>query len=155
MIVATCELLRANELLGIFAAGVMLRTSRKEEAVAVVALGEPLSEIVKLAALFVFGLGLSLHIGWGEIVFTAFALLLARPVALLLAVPPTGVLSRREWLVAARFGPRGFASLFYAVMIAHAHIPHGQRVYAVIGLVVLCSVIVHSSTDTMIARRFR
>ncbi len=147
------SLLGLNVLLAAYAAGITLATVRPSFAKAFQQIGEPVSELVKLAALFVFGATMAVALDAAAIIFAAIALLASRPIALLLALP-RGKLPRSEWLVAAWFGPKGFASLLYAVLILHSGIPGAERLFQVIALVVATSVIVHSSTDTLIARRF-
>jgi sodium/hydrogen antiporter len=148
-----CGLTNANELLAAFAAGVTLASLRHDLATAFTGVGEPLSEAVKLAALLVFGASLTLTLDAPALVFAALVLVAARPVALLFAFFGGG-LSRTEWLSAAWFGPKGFASMLYAAIVLHSGIADAHRLYGVIGLVVTLSIVAHSSTDTLVARAF-
>ena len=43
-------------------------------------------------------------------------------------------LPRKEWLVAAWFGPKGFASVLYGELVVKAAVPHAQYLENVIGL---------------------
>ena len=148
-----CRLTGANELLAAFAAGVTLASLRRDLATAFTRVGEPLSEAVKLAALLVFGASLTLTLDTTALVFAALVLVVARPVALLLAFFGGG-LSRTEWCAAAWFGPKGFASMLYAAIVLHSGIADAHRMYGIIGLVVTLSIVAHSSTDTLVARAF-
>jgi NhaP-type Na+/H+ or K+/H+ antiporter len=148
-----CKLTGGNEFLAAYAAGVALATLRGDLAAAFVRVGEPISEVIKLAALLVFGVTLSLGLDPATLAFAAIALLVARPVALLFAFLGGG-LPRREWVTAAWFGPKGFASMLYAVVVLDSGVPGAQRLYTVIGSVVTLSILAHSSTDSIVARAF-
>ena len=153
VVFAICRLLHANELLAAFAAGVTLATVKAELAEAFGRIGEPLSEAIKLATLLVFGATVSLDVTPAGLVFTALTLLAARPIALALAFIGRS-LPRKEWLVAAWFGPKGFSSVLYAALVVASGIPEAAQIYQIVGLVVLVSVIAHSSTGSLVARSF-
>jgi NhaP-type Na+/H+ or K+/H+ antiporter len=148
-----CGVTGANAFLAAYSAGVVLATYGPEFADEIVKIGEPFSEVVKLAVLFVFGASLTLALEPPALLFTAFALLAARPIALVLAFVGGG-LGRKELLAASWFGPKGFSSLLYAVLVLQAGIPHGPELFRVIGLVIAVSVLAHSSTDSLVARAF-
>lgn len=63
-------------------------------------------------------------------------------------------IERREKLVAAWFGPKGFASVVYGLLVLQAGIPQGQEAYTLIAVCIAFSIIAHSSTDVPIARLF-
>jgi NhaP-type Na+/H+ or K+/H+ antiporter len=150
--------LHLNEYLAAFAGGVCVASITPGLAAELRKLGQPLTEALKLAALLVFGATLRwewlVAEGWRGPAFAALALLAARPLALVLALFRGG-LARREWLAAAWFGPKGFASLFYALLMIAARVPHANRLFDVVALVIVVSIVAHSSTDTVIARTFR
>jgi NhaP-type Na+/H+ or K+/H+ antiporter len=152
------SLLHANEFLAAFAGGVTAASVGPQHASSLRQLGRPLAEILKLAALLIFGAVLTLpallRFGAAGLVFAAVALLVARPLGLVLALLGGG-LPRREWLVAAWFGPKGFASLLYALTIVQAGLPDGQVLFDVSALVIVISILAHSSTDVLVARLFQ
>lgn len=148
------RLLGTNEFLAAFAAGITFATMHANLARSLVVLGEPISEALKLGSLLVFGAALSLSLDWRIVLFTALALLAARPLALFASFLG-GELDRKEWIAAAWFGPKGFASLLYGVLVARAGIANGHYLYDVIGFVIAVSVLAHSSTDSVVARTFR
>jgi NhaP-type Na+/H+ or K+/H+ antiporter len=149
--------LGANAFLAAFAAGVTIATMRPKFAGLLRNFGLPLAELLKLATLLVFGAVLSapslLKTGLPGLGFALIALLLARPLALVFALRGGG-LSRREWLAAAWFGPKGFASLLYALLLLESHVPRGTWLFQAIALVIVLSIIAHSSTDVLVARLF-
>jgi NhaP-type Na+/H+ or K+/H+ antiporter len=152
-IYGVCDATHTNELLAAFAAGITFASVRKDLAHAFADVGEPLSEALKLGTLLIFGATLKFDFEMSHLLFAAAALLAARPLALLLAFLG-GDLPRKEWLAAAWFGPKGFASLLYGAMLYSAGADRGGTLYHVIGLVVAVSVIAHSSTDWLVARTF-
>jgi GrpB-like predicted nucleotidyltransferase (UPF0157 family) len=66
-----------------------------------------------------------------------------------------GRIGRREWLAAAWFGPKGFASVVYGLLVLTAGIRGGEELFALIALTVVASIVAHSSTDVVVARWFR
>jgi NhaP-type Na+/H+ or K+/H+ antiporter len=111
---------------------------------------------LKLATLLLFGALLSpallLSMAPGDYAFVAASLLLARPLGLLLSLLGSG-LHWRLRLAAAWFGPKGFASLIYAILVLHAGVPEADRLYHIAALVIVASIIAHTSTDVPMARR--
>lgn len=61
----------------------------------------------------------------------------------------------REFIAAAWFGPKGFASVAYGLLIVASGIDHRSRLFHLVGLVVAGSIVAHSSTDVIVARWFR
>lgn len=77
-----------------------------------------------------------------------------RPLALGIALVGSG-LARREWVAAAWFGPKGFASMIYGLLILNTAAAQGPHLFHLVALVILGSIILHSSTDVTVARWFR
>jgi NhaP-type Na+/H+ or K+/H+ antiporter len=57
-------------------------------------------------------------------------------------------------VAAAWFGPKGFASAVYALLILKAGVAAGDRIFHLAAVVVAGSVIAHSSSDVLVARWF-
>lgn len=150
-------LLQFNEYLAAFAAGVTVATVNPRAAERFCPLGNHVSEAAKLAAILIFGTLLTpalFHQVSGMGYLFAFLVLVAiRPLALALAFLFSR-LTRREWLAAAWFGPKGFASVVYA-LLAYEAVPHGDRLFQLVALVTAASMVAHSSTDIVVARTFR
>jgi NhaP-type Na+/H+ or K+/H+ antiporter len=81
------------------------------------------------------------------------AILLVRPASLLLSLLGTA-LSRRERLVAAWFGPKGFASVVYGLLVLRSGIPQAEEAFTLVAVCIAVSIVAHSSTDVPIARAF-
>jgi sodium/hydrogen antiporter len=157
LVVSVCELTHANLFLAAFTAGITVATRGQREADAFRELGELVAELLKLAALLVFGLLISLPFlgeipitGW---VFAVSAILLARPLALLVALGRSG-LTRREKGAAMWFGPKGFASVVYGLFVLQSGIDQADALFHLAALTITMSIIAHSSTDVIVARAF-
>lgn len=153
-----CHLTHANPYLAAFSAGAVLTAVAPTEAkTAFEPLGEQLAELAKFAALLVFGALLTpqlfgdLSVGGYVVVFLAIVLI--RPASMLVSLIGTRF-DRRERLVAAWFGPKGFASVVYGLLVLQAGIPQGEEAYTLIAVCIAASIIAHSSTDVPIARLF-
>ena len=91
---------------------------------------------------------------FADYAFALFVLFIARPLAMVVALIGADV-TGREKLTVGWFGPRGFASVFFAFLIAASGIPNAERVFELLALVVAISVVLHSSTDVAVARWFQ
>ncbi|MFJ7965938.1 hypothetical protein [Streptomyces sp. NPDC096324] len=62
--------------------------------------------------------------------------------------------SRTERPVAAWFGPKGFASVVYGLLVLPSGIPWADKAFTLVAVCVAFSIIAHGSTDVPIARAF-
>jgi NhaP-type Na+/H+ or K+/H+ antiporter len=80
----------------------------------------------------------------------------ARPLAVWLALIGTRTDTATR-LFMGWFGPKGVASMTFAMIVLDRQIPGGVRIFDLTALVVFCSIIVHGLSDTpganWIARR--
>ncbi len=158
LVFGVANIVKANEYLAAFAAGITLATVRPESREEFGAFGEFLVELLKLAALLVFGALLSPAFftsgRWGEYLFVFLTILFVRPAALGIALAG----ARLDWperVSAAWFGPKGFASVFFGLMVLGSGAKDSGPMFHLIALVVTTSIIAHSSTDVVVARWFR
>ena len=92
--------------------------------------------------------GLFAGIGWSEIALAAAFLLVIRPVAGWIGLG-FGKTGPRERGVIAFFGVRGIGSLFYiAYALQEGDFPDAERLWALVGLVVVGSILVHGVAAT-------
>lgn len=152
-----CSITQANLFLAAFVAGVTVATVGAREAQAVRDLGEVVAEMIKLAALLVFGLLISppflAEIPLAGYVFAGLALVVARPLALAVSFLGSG-LSGREQAAAMWFGPKGFASVVYGLLVLQSGIVAADQLFHLVALTITLSIIAHSSTDVVVARQF-
>ncbi|MEZ5094454.1 cation:proton antiporter [Nocardioides sp.] len=88
--------------------------------------------------------------GW---VFVVLAIFVAWPVALWVSFLGSE-LTRREQLAAMWFGPKGFASVVYGLYVLNAGIGSADELFHLIAITVCLSILLHSSTDVVVARGF-
>ncbi|MCY0933877.1 cation:proton antiporter [Streptomyces sp. H34-S4] len=154
---AACHLTHANPYLAAFSAGAVLASVSPESKQAFEPLGESLAELAKFAALLVFGALLTPQLfgdlSLGGYVAVVLAIILIRPASLLLSLIGTHF-DRREKLAAAWFGPKGFASVVYGLLVLQSGIPQAEQAYTLIAVCIAFSIIAHSSTDVPVARMF-
>lgn len=155
---AGCHLTHANPYLAAFAAGSTLATLDPVVAERFEPFGELLAELAKFAALLVFGVLITperlSHLGWQGWLLAVLAILVVRPVSLLVSLLGTPM-PRRERLTAAWFGPKGFASVVYGLLVLQSGIPDSQLVFDLVAVTIALSIVLHSSTDVPVARMLR
>jgi NhaP-type Na+/H+ or K+/H+ antiporter len=149
------EVTFGNGLIAAFVAGIALGVSRHETPAGFVDLSESASAVFQVLTFFVFG-ALIVATGYdGSLLalaaFILFALLIARPAALLLALARTG-LPRPQQRFMAWFGPKGVASMLFALLVLKSDTPERSIVFDVAAFVILASITAHGLTDTVGAR---
>lgn len=158
LVLGIAAVTHANEFLAAFSAGITVATMSPAIRNAFHRFGELVAELLKLAALLLFGALISPAF-LGEVsvtgyVFVVLALVLARPVALAFALVGAE-LSRQEWIAAAWFGPKGFASVVYGLLVLKAGIARGDELFHLIAAVIALSIVAHASSDVPVAKWFR
>ncbi|MFG2294601.1 cation:proton antiporter [Streptomyces sp. NPDC048603] len=152
-----CHLTHANPYLAAFSAGAVMASVSPEAKEVFEPLGEAVAELAKFAALLVFGALLTPalfgDLSWGGYAAVVLAIVLIRPASLLVSLLGTKF-EMREKLVAAWFGPKGFASVVYGLLVLQAGIPQGETAYTLIAICIAFSIVAHSSTDVPVARLF-
>lgn len=157
IVLAAASLTHANEFLAAFAAGVTIASTSPQVRDAFHRFGDLVAELLKLGALLLFGALISPSF-LGEIppsgyVFAGLVLVVARPAALAVSFVRSH-LSRREWAAAAWFGPKGFASVVYGIIVLESAAARRDEMFHLVALAVAASIVAHSSTDVVVARRF-
>jgi sodium/hydrogen antiporter len=155
-----CEMADCYGFLGVFVAALAIRRSHMNHEFnrEMHDFTEQLERIAMMAGLILFGgalvSGVLQGIGWREVVLALLVLLVIRPVAGLIGL----IGFRAEWdekLTLAFFGIRGVGS-FYYVAYGLNHMTGvggaGERLWNVLGVVVLMSVLLHGLTVTPVMR---
>jgi sodium/hydrogen antiporter len=145
-----------NGLIAAFVAGIVLAATEHEVPDSFVAFADNVSSIFQVITFFIFG-ALIVAIGyegsvWALIAFVPFALLLARPVAVMASLAGTR-LPQPQKLFIAWFGPKGVASMLFALLVLdQAGVTEGALVFDVAAVVIVSSIVAHGLTDTVGAR---
>ncbi len=155
LLFAVCDVVHANQFLAAFIAGSTIATIAPEASESFRHTGELVSEIVKGGALLAFATLFDRVVlddaGVGGWVLALGVVLVSRPVPTMLCLLGSG-LPARERIAVAWFGPKGFASVAYGLIIAFSGMPDADHVLSLTAVVVLVSVVAHSSTDVTVAR---
>ena len=112
---------------------------------------EDLLEVVTLGVFLVFGAIFTFDTlfadGWAAVGIAAFTLLAARPIAVFVALAGTRQVGIAGKAFMAWFGPKGVATMTYALVVLGSTAPEAGRVVSIAALTVFVSVLVHGLTD--------
>jgi NhaP-type Na+/H+ or K+/H+ antiporter len=149
------DLLQGNGLIAAFCAGVAFALVRTEAPGVFHRFNEDLGGVLQLIAFAIFGalvVETGFDLPFAEIIaFAVFALVVARPASVLLAMLGTP-LRRPERLFVAWFGPKGIASMLFALFVLNSTAPDRTIVFDTAAATILASVVAHGLTDTVGAR---
>jgi NhaP-type Na+/H+ or K+/H+ antiporter len=145
----------ANSFLAAFAGGVSVASFSSQVRESFERFGELVTELLKLAAVLLFGALVAPRFftplsAW-EYLFVGLAVFCVRPLAIWISLRGVNDLTGREVFALGWFGPKGFASVVYGLMILHAGFQH---IAHLIGLAIVASIVVYSTTDILIGRLF-
>ena len=149
------EVTFGNGLIAVFVAGIALAVRRHEVPEAFTEFNETTSAAFQVITFTVFG-ALIVATGWqgntlALVAFIAFALFVARPAAVLLSF--AGVrLPGAHKLFIAWFGPKGVASMLFALFVLNSTDANRNLVFDIASFTVLTSIVAHGLTDTVGAR---
>jgi NhaP-type Na+/H+ or K+/H+ antiporter len=142
---------RGNGFIAVFVAAIVLGVRRPDLRLHFEQRADGIVEIVKLGIFVVFGSLLTLDAlesnGWAALGVVAVTFLLARPLAVWIALAGTDT-DRQTRLFMGWFGPKGVATMTFSLLVLDQHIAHGQQIFDLAALVVFCSIVVHGLTDT-------
>ncbi|MEW2357702.1 cation:proton antiporter [Spirillospora sp. NPDC029432] len=157
LVLALGKATHGNLFLAAFAAGITVATIGDQHRQAFEEFGELVAELLKLAALLVFGALLSPaflgDVGWTGWVFAVLALIVARPVAIWISFLGSGLTAREQGAV-MWFGPKGFASVVYGLLVLESGIADADEIFHLVAVTIVLSILAHSSTDIVVARGF-
>ena len=112
---------------------------------------EDIIEVVKLGVFLVFGAIFTLDTlfedGWATVAIAVFTLLVARPVAIFVALAGSRQVDLGEKAFMAWFGPKGVATMTFALFVLGSTVPGGDRIAVIAALTVFLSIIAHGLTD--------
>jgi NhaP-type Na+/H+ or K+/H+ antiporter len=140
-----------NGIIAVFVCAIVLGNRRPDIRHYFETISADIIEIVKLGVFVVFGSLLAFDQlfadGWAAVGVVAVTLLVARTVAVWIALAGTG-LDRGEKGFMAWFGPKGVATMTFSLLVLSEGIPQGGRIFNLAALAVLCSIVAHGVSDT-------
>jgi sodium/hydrogen antiporter len=140
-----------NGFIAVFVAAIALGIWRPDVRECFEAQSEDIVEIVKLGVFVVFGAIITLDglfgDGWAAVGIVAFTLLVARPVAVFVALAGTSQVDTAGKAFMAWFGPKGVATMVFALFVLGSAVPDGEQIANIAALGVLFSIVAHGLTD--------
>lgn len=149
------EVTWANGLIAAFVCGIAMAATEREVPEGFVEFAENTSAILQVMTFFIFG-GLIVATGFHHsipplILFVVFALLVARPAAVMISFLRTGI-PRSEKLFMAWFGPKGVASMLFALFVLKSQVENAGLIFDIASIAIIASIVAHGLTDTVGAR---
>jgi NhaP-type Na+/H+ or K+/H+ antiporter len=140
-----------NGLIAVFVAAVAFGIWRPDIADCFVSQSEDIVELVKVAVFVVFGAILTLDglsgNGWAAVGVVVFTFVVARPVAVFAALAGTRQVSTAEKAFMSWFGPKGVATMAFALFVLGSDASDAGSVFNIAALAVLVSIAAHGLTD--------
>jgi NhaP-type Na+/H+ or K+/H+ antiporter len=144
-----------NGLIAAFVAGITMGVAEHQIPDAFVEFAENVSAISQVITFFVFG-ALIVATGydgdvWRLVLFIPLALLVARPAAILLSFISSRLPGSQKAFI-AWFGPKGVASMLFALFVLKSDVGLASTIFDVAAFVIVSSIVAHGLTDTVGAR---
>jgi NhaP-type Na+/H+ or K+/H+ antiporter len=148
---ALAHALHGNGLIAVFVCAITMGVRRPDVRDAFEHQAEDIVQIVKLGIFVVFGSLLTFHglfeNGWATVGIVLFTLLVARPVAVLIALIGTRT-DMPTRLFMGWFGPKGVATMTFSLLVLGEGIAEGSEIFNIAALTVFVSILAHGLTDT-------
>ena len=144
-----------NGLIAAFVCGIALAAADHDIADDFVDFSENVSSILQVLTFFAFG-GLIVSTGFESTVpllvaFIAFALVIARPVAIALSFVRVSLPAPHRAFI-AWFGPKGVSGILFAELVLNSDASDAKLIFETAAFVILASILIHGLTDTLGAR---
>lgn len=141
-----------NGLIAAFVAGIAMGRTEHQIPDAFTDFSENLGSIFQVMTFFVFGALIVATSFDGSIValaaFIAFALLVARPAAVVASFAGLGIPGPQRSFI-AWFGPKGVASMLFALYVLDSDVANASLIFGVAAFAILASITAHGLTDTV------
>jgi sodium/hydrogen antiporter len=141
----------ANGFISVFVCAIVLGIVRPDIRQSFEARSEDVIEIVKLGVFLVFGALLTTDLlfedGWAAIGIVVFALVVARPVAVFVALAGTRQVGTDGKAFMAWFGPKGVATMTFSLFVLSSQAAEAERIFGIAALAVLVSIVAHGLSD--------
>lgn len=154
---AGSEAIGGNGFVAAFTAGLVVGTTARSLLPRTTGFAEAEGQLLSLLTFLLFGSVVVADIlgdlDWRTIVYALASLLLVRPLAAALAL----LGSRVRWSTTGFIGwagPRGLASIVYAVLIADSGIPAADEVFGVAAWTIVLSIFLHGLTAAPLSDRY-
>jgi NhaP-type Na+/H+ or K+/H+ antiporter len=140
-----------NGFIAVFVAAIALGIWRPDVRDCFEERAEDVIEVVKLGVFLVFGAIFTLDTlfadGWAVVGIVALTLLVARPVAVFVALARAREVDTAGKAFMAWFGPKGVATMTFGLFVLGSAAPEGERIAGIAAVTVFVSIVVHGLTD--------
>ncbi len=154
---AASEMLGGNGFVASFVAGLAVGTAARSLLTGTTAFAEAEGQLLTLLTFLLFGSVVATQVfsalSWQVLAYALVSLLLVRPVAVALSLLGSGVAPSTTAFVGWA-GPRGLASIVYAVLIAEADVRGGETVFNAAAWTILLSIALHGLTAAPLSNRY-
>lgn len=144
-----------NGLIAVFVAGIALGVAEHDLPEDFEVFSENVSSVFQVLTFFVFG-ALIVGVGYDGgipalVAFVVFALIFARPAAVGLSFLRDDLPAPQKAFI-AWFGPKGVASMLFALLVLDSDVAHRSIIFQVAAFTIIASIVAHGLTDTVGAR---
>ena len=140
-----------NGLIAVFVCAITLGIRRHDLRHTFEERADDIVEIVKLGVFVVFGSLLTLDglfgDGWAAVAIVVITLLIARPVAIAVALLGTHLAFYLQAFM-AWFGPKGVATMTFSLLVLGESFDASERIFNIAALCVFASILAHGLSDT-------
>ncbi len=155
---AGSELLGGNGFVATFTAGLVIGSTARHLVPRTTAFAQAEGQLLTLVTFLLFGVIVGAHvldaIEWTYVAYGLASLLVVRPVAAALSLAGTGVRPLTAAFVGWA-GPRGLASIVYAVLVAGtADVPYAEEIFVIAAVTILLSIFLHGFSAGPLSRRY-
>lgn len=143
---ATAQSLGGSGFIATFCGGLLFGYLLKSQSVDLLRSGEGIGDAFELITWVLFGaavVGKALpNLTWPIFGYAVLSLTLLRMLPIFISLSGTGV-STEGKLFLGWFGPRGLATIVFAIMVININLPHGDTITTIASFTVVMSIILH------------
>jgi len=154
---AVAQTLHGSGYVAAFVAGLLFGSKKTSEGHGLISAAEGISETLALVTWVMFGaavLGQSLgYFSWQVVLYAVLSLTVVRMLPMYVSLSGSGE-SATSKLFLGWFGPRGLASIVFAVIVINQGVEGGGLLSMIVVCTVTLSIIAHGFTANPLARRF-
>lgn len=153
---ATAQSLGGSGFIAAFIGGLMFGRSKTQDKHGLLLAAEGTGDVFALLTWVVFGaavVGRSLGVlTWQVVLYAVLSLTLVRMLPVLLSLAGTGIRTDQKLFV-GWFGPRGLASIVFALIVFHEDLPGGDTLAMTAVATVVASIVLHGTSANPLVKR--
>ncbi|MEZ0123055.1 MAG: cation:proton antiporter [Candidatus Reddybacter sp.] len=143
---ATAQSLGGSGFIATFCGGLLFGHRLKGQHGDLLRFGEGIGDAFQLITWVLFGAAVAgkalPHLTWQAFGYAVLSLTLLRMLPIFISLSGTGV-STQGKLFLGWFGPRGLATIVFAIMVVNINLPHGDIITTVVVFTVMLSILLH------------